>query len=136
MKKYVSCALLIKDKKILIQKRDWISKYWEEWSFFWWWIEEWEDSYTALVREIKEELDLDISNFKIRDLWEIVHYIDKYDLEYHRFLYWIDIPNNIENFIDKEWSWAYFFEIDELKNLKFNTNIDSEINQLKNNFLS
>ena len=41
----------------------------------------------------------------------------------------------INIFDDKEWSWAYFFDLNEVLNLKFNTNIDAEIFQLKNNFL-
>jgi hypothetical protein len=68
-------------------------------------------------------------------LWEIVHYIKNIDIEYHRFLYWIKIPNNIENFYDNEWNWAIFFPLDEVKKLKFNTNILAEIIQLENNFI-
>ena len=132
--KNVACALLVKDGKLLLQDRKNISKYWEEWSFFWWWIEAWEDSKQALIREIKEELDFDISSWEISYLWEIVHYTDFW-IEYHRFLYWIKIPENINIFDDKEWSWAYFFDLNKVLNLKFNTNIDAEIFQLKNNFL-
>lgn len=134
-KKSVACALLIKWNKILLQERKWISKYWEEWSFFWWWLEEWENSKEALLREMEEELKFDISNWEIKYLWEIVHYINEFDLEYHRFLYWIQIPNNINKFDDKEWSGAYFFDIDELNNLKFNTSVVAEISQLKDNFI-
>lgn len=135
-KKYVACALLLNNKnELLIQDRKWISKYWEEWSFFWWGLEEWENSKEALIREIKEELWYDISNWEIIYLWEIVHYIKTIDIEYHRFLYWIKIPNNIENFYDNEWSWAIFFSLDEIKKLKFNTNILAEVMQLENNFI-
>jgi len=132
--KNVACALLIKDKKLLLQDRKNISKYWEEWSFFWWWIEEWENPKDALLREIKEELWFEISSWKIKYLWEIVHYTDFW-LEYHRFLFWIEIPKEINFFEDKEWSWAYFFGLNEVLNLKFNTKIEAEIFQLKNNFL-
>jgi 8-oxo-dGTP pyrophosphatase MutT (NUDIX family) len=135
-KKYVACALLLNNKnELLIQNRKWISKYWEEWSFFWWGLEEWENSKEALIREIKEELWYDILNWENIYLWEIVHYIKSFDIEYHRFLYWIKIPNNIENFYDNEWSWTMFFSLDEVKKLKFNTNILAEIIQLENNFI-
>lgn len=132
--KNVSCALLIKNGKLLIQDRKNISKYWEEWSFFGWAIENWETPKQALIREIKEELWLDISNLEIKYLWEIVHYTN-FDIEYHRFLFWIKLPENIKNFEDKEWSWAYFFDLEEVLKLKFNTKIEAEIYQLKNNFL-
>ena len=132
-KKSVACALLVKNWKLLLQERKWISKYWEEWSFFWWKIEEWENSKDALIREMNEELWFDINNWDIKYLWEVVHYLKDLDLEYHRFLYLINIPENINNFDDQEWSWAYFFDLDEVKNLKFNTNTEVEILQLKNN---
>ena len=131
--KSVACALLVKDWKLLIQERKWISKYWEEWSFFGWKIEEWENSKETLIREMNEELWFDINNWDIKYLWEVVHYLDDLDLEYHRFLYLINIPENINKFNDQEWSWAYFFDLSEVKNLKFNTNTEVEILQLKNN---
>ena len=131
--KKVACALLIKNWKLLLQKRKWISKYWEEWSFFWWKIEEWENSKDALIREINEELQFDINNWEIKYLWEVVHYLKDLDLEYHRFLYLIKIPDDINNFNYKEWSWSYFFDLNQVLDLKFNTKIDVEILQLKNN---
>lgn len=131
--KSVACALLVKNWKLLLQERKWISKYWEEWSFFWWKIEEWENSKEALIREMNEELWFDINNWNIKYLWEIVHYLKDLNLEYHRFLYLINIPENVNSFDDKEWSWAYFFDLDEVKNLKFNTNTEVEILQLRNN---
>lgn len=131
--KSVACALLVKNWKLLLQERKWISKYWEEWSFFWWKTEEWENSKEALIREMNEELWFDINNWNIKYLWEIVHYLKDLNLEYHRFLYLINIPENVNNFDDKEWSWAYFFDLDEVKNLKFNTNTEVEILQLRNN---
>ncbi|MDP2091172.1 MAG: NUDIX hydrolase [Candidatus Gracilibacteria bacterium] len=135
-KKYVACALLLNNKnKLLIQDRKGISKYGEEWSFFGGGIEKGENSKEALIREIQEELGYDISNWKILYLGEIVHYIKTIDIEYHRFLYGIKIPNNIENFYDNEGSGAVFFSLDEVKKLKFNTNILAEIMQLENNFI-
>lgn len=132
-KKSVACALLIKDWKLLLQERKWISKYWEEWSFFWWRIEEWENSKEALIREMNEELWFDINNWNVKYLWEVVYYLKDLDLEYHRFLYLIEIPEDVNKFDDQEWSWAYFFGLDKVKDLKFNTNTEVEILQLKNN---
>jgi 8-oxo-dGTP pyrophosphatase MutT (NUDIX family) len=133
--KYVACAMLMKWNKLLIQDRKDISKYWEEWSFFWWGLEKWEDSKQALIREINEELWFDIESWDIKYLWEIVHFTNFW-LEYHRHLYWINIPKNITAFDDKEWSWAYFFDLEDVKKLKFNTNIEAEILQLQNNFIN
>ncbi|PZM85670.1 hypothetical protein DLH72_01655 [Candidatus Gracilibacteria bacterium] len=132
--KNVSCALLIKNGKLLIQDRKDISKYGEEWSFFGGAIEKGESPKQALIREIKEELGLDISNLEIKYLGEIVHYTN-FDIEYHRFLFGIKLPENIKNFEDKEGSGAYFFDLEEVLKLKFNTKIEAEIYQLKNNFL-
>ncbi|MBB1565266.1 NUDIX hydrolase [Candidatus Gracilibacteria bacterium] len=132
--KNVACALLVKDNKLLLQDRKSISKYGEEWSFFGGGIEDGENSKEALIREIKEELGFDISSWEISYLGEIVHYTD-FGIEYHRFLYGIKIPENINIFDDKEGSGAYFFSLDEARKLKFNTNIDAEISQLENNFL-
>lgn len=55
--KSVACALLLNiDNELLLQDRRDISKYGEEWSFFGGGIEVGEDSKTALIREINEEL--------------------------------------------------------------------------------
>jgi len=133
--KSVACAMLMNWNKLLLQDRKDISKYWEEWSFFWWWLEHWEDSKQALIREMNEELWFNIESWDIKYLWEIVHFTDFW-VEYHRYLYWINIPENITEIDDKEWSWAYFFDLEEVKKLKFNTNVEAEILQLQNNFIN
>lgn len=133
--KNVACALLIKDNKILLQNRSNISKYWEEWSFFGGGIEQWETPKIALFRELKEELNLDIPEENITYLWEIVHFMKDFDIEYHRFLFGIHIPEHIITFTDLEWSGAEFFDLHMVKTLKFNTPVEAEISQLENNFL-
>lgn len=133
--KNVACALLTQWNSILLQDRKSISKYGEEWSFFWWAIEAGETSKQALIREIQEELNLDIKDWEIQYLGEMVHYTD-FGVEYHRFLYGIKIPENITDFKDYEWNGARFFDVDETLKLKFNTSVEAEICQLKNNFLN
>jgi len=75
----MSCLIIFnKDWKILMQDRKWISKKWEAWAFFWGGIDEWETKEEWLIREIKEELDLDlkikevdfIESFYIKRVWE------------------------------------------------------------------
>ena len=129
---FVACALLVRSNKILLQDREWISKYWEKWSFFWWWLEPWEDHKNTLIREIDEELSLKIQDWNIVYLWKIVHYLNDIGAEYHRYLYFIEAPNSIKKFNDKEWNWAYFYDLNKLNSLKFNTRIDAEILILKN----
>ena len=58
-----------------------------------------------------------------------------HDIEYHRFLYGIRIPETVHDFHDQEGSGARFFSLDEAKKLKFNTPVDAEISQLENNFV-
>jgi len=72
-------ALIIfydKNKRILLQDRQGISKVGEEWGFFGGEIEEGETPEEAVLRETKEELDFDLkeykyvgdNNFKVKDL--------------------------------------------------------------------
>lgn len=129
--KHVACALLIKNGKLLLQERKGISKYGEQWSFFWGSLEEWESSYDALLREMNEELWFSIESWNIGYHGEIIHEIKWHDIEYHRYLYLIDIPDSITEFEDREWSGAYFFNISEISKLKFNTDISKEINILE-----
>lgn len=125
--------LLIQGNRILLQDRKHISKYGEEWSFFGGDIEAGETPYEALIREICEELGVDISGWEMQYLGEIVHYTSF--AEYHRFLFGIRIPDAMTAFTDHEGSGAHFFDIDALGSLKFHTSITAEISQLRENFL-
>ena len=57
-----------------------------------------------------------------------------FDIEYHRFLFGIHIPDDVQVFDDTEGSGVYFFDLETLKTLKFNTSLEAEISQLQNNF--
>lgn len=62
---YSLIAFFNEDWNILFQNRKSISKIWEEYWFFGWWVEAWETFEEALIREIKEELNIDL---KLDDL--------------------------------------------------------------------
>ena len=130
--KRVACALLVKDGCLLIQDRKGIAKYGEDWSFFWWWIEDNETPKQALLREMNEELGFDISNWHILEWWEIVHSLPDYDIEYYRYLFFISIPDRVTVFQDYEWAGAHLIPVSELHTLKFNTDISREIEFLNN----
>lgn len=98
--------------KILFQDRRSISKTGEEWWFFGWSIDEWETHREAAIRELKEELDFDITN-EFDYLWKIsFEYQNK---KHNRYMY-IDFTQE-ENFIDYEWDWAVYFTFEELLKL-------------------
>jgi len=63
--KSASAIIIINRKwELLLQDRSNISKIWEKWWVFWWHLEKWEDKKTALIREIKEELNIDLLELK------------------------------------------------------------------------
>jgi len=67
MKKVREISLIIffdKEKRILLQDRKAIAKYGEEWGFFGGGIEPGETKEQALIRETKEELSIELSDYK------------------------------------------------------------------------
>jgi len=105
--------------KILLQDRLTYSKNWEDWAFFWWWIELWETPLEAFFREAKEELDLDMKKFDYKYLWE---YIFEYpERIVCRNLYFIETKLETLDFTVLEWAWAKYFTINEARDLKFPT---------------
>lgn len=81
---------------------------------------------------MNEELGIDISNWNILEWWELVHSLPDYDVEYHRYLFLVNIPDDVTVFQDFEWAGAHFVPISELHALKFNTDIYREIEFLNN----
>jgi len=117
-RKNFSVVLLYNDYwEVFIQDRKSISKRGEEWWVFWWWVEEGESFDEALIREVKEELNIDITdNFTF--IWKIINslvwiweqtsylYLVKYDVDLHKDLKVL------------EWDWAKFVSLDEFSTLK------------------
>ncbi len=90
-KRNVSIVLFIKDNKILLQDRRGISKYGEEYAFFGGGIENGETRDEALKREIKEELSIEIKNFKFFKRYS--HIIKKLNKEIVRNVYVSSMPD-------------------------------------------
>ncbi|MEN9625676.1 MAG: hypothetical protein RL557_4 [archaeon] len=64
MRRVAICIFYTSDKKILLQDRRNISKFGEQWGFFGGSIEEGENPEQAVVREIFEELEYKLINYK------------------------------------------------------------------------
>jgi ADP-ribose pyrophosphatase YjhB (NUDIX family) len=66
--------LMIKDNKVLLVKRArYKAKYFWCWTVPWWWMESWETPEENVIREVKEETNLDYKPtqlFKKVDKWE------------------------------------------------------------------
>jgi 8-oxo-dGTP pyrophosphatase MutT (NUDIX family) len=107
------------NKKLLLQERWHYQKNWEDWAFFGGWVEQWESPLEAFFREAKEELDLDMSNFDYKHLWEFKAEYPEIDFKVIRNLYLIKTDMKVEDFIVLEWIWARYFEFEEVKDLKF-----------------
>lgn len=103
--------------KILLQERWYYSKKWEEWAFFGWWMEIWETHFEAVCREIKEELDLDITEFDYKYIWKFRSEFP--DRITYRNVYFIKTNLEETDFTVLEWVWAKYFNINEARTLKF-----------------
>lgn len=116
-KKYSIIVLYNDNQEIFIQDRRNISKYWEEWWCFWWSVEEWESFEDAVIREAKEELNIDITwNYKyiwttifsLVGLWTqetniyLIKYLPEYDTDLKVF----------------EWAWWKFVKLEEYQKMK------------------
>lgn len=112
----VSCLILFNKKwEILVQDRKNISKLWEMWWFFWGWLKKWETPEKALIREIMEELNIDLTTeeynydfmFQKDNIWSEIKIIR---VNY----FWVIVDKKIEDFCVLEWDKANFFNIEEL----------------------
>lgn len=70
-----SAIIISRDKKILMWKKklDWWGVFSDCYHIPWWWVEEWETIEEAMIREVYEEVWLDVSKCRIKklsELWE------------------------------------------------------------------
>lgn len=63
-------VLYDEQNRIFFQNRKSISKIWEEYWFFGWWVEAWETFEDTLIREVKEELNIQLDPSKIHKACE------------------------------------------------------------------
>lgn len=99
---------------ILLQDRHGISKAGGEWGFFGGGIENGETPEQAVIRETKEELDYDLSDWKFFDKF---HHIDvDYDVLIYVFL--APLENKMNQFTQYEGKGMKLFSIDEARKLK------------------
>ncbi|MCB9805779.1 NUDIX hydrolase [Candidatus Nomurabacteria bacterium] len=97
-------------KEILIQDRKGYKK--PDWGYFGGSIEEGETPIKAMIRETKEELDLDLTEKDLKYLVMLKKiYNGNEEREGHFFLY----NTNQEKFSDLEANGAYWFSLDEAK---------------------
>ncbi len=114
----VAMFTFVEDWKIFLQERWNYSKFWEEWSFFGGHLEDREDFMTWCLREVKEELSIELSADDIIYTWEFRNLV-VWESDY---LSHIFICKKYHNFKEKikvqEGDSGSFFSFEELWKLK------------------
>lgn len=129
----VSTMIFINENwEILLQKRWYYSKRWEDVAFFWWWIEQWETHQQSLIREMKEELNLDLKLDQSIYLWEFISEDPEDESTIVRYLYIQKTQKKAEEFTVLEWEWAIFVTIEKARSLKFPSNVNHILEYLEN----
>jgi len=107
------------DFKILLQDRKNIKVVWEDYSFFGGHLESWETPAQTLKREIKEELNIDIkpTEYQFLGIWNKNVYKTGKNYDIYFYLYKTDKLQ--QSFLDREGSWAEFFDMATAKKLRF-----------------
>lgn len=121
---YTWKALLIPinlSKEILIQDRRGFKE--PDWGFFGGGIELWETPIQAVVREAKEELDIDIWEKELTFIWELGLKWNQDLIPRYFFLY----KTEQKDFTVLEWNWAYWVSFDSAKNILDNRERFDEI---------
>ena len=95
-----SVAIINADNQVLAQDRKTISKYGEEWSFFGGGIDEGETPLEAAVRELREELHLEIDETELHFIGTFTH--DMEGRDYIRDLFVYRTENHEKDFLDRE----------------------------------
>lgn len=117
MKRKVSLIIFYtEDKKILMQDRRNIQKAYEEWGYFGGQIEEGETPEQAVIRETKEELDYDLTDFKF--IGQCKTDIKEKDIVVERFLFVTPLGDKQKLFNQKEGQGMKLYTIEEAKQLK------------------
>ncbi len=127
-----SALIFSKDNKLLMWRKDsnswWV--YLDCWHIPWGWIDEWESLEEALIREVKEEIGLDISNLEITLLSYIDTWISEKTLkntwekvlchmEFNRFKVFVNknasdiVLHLTDDLVEIKW-----FNLEELSNIK------------------
>jgi len=112
--------LFDRNGKILLQNRKIMSKYGEEWSYFGGKIESGESPEEAIVREIKEELEFNLKDFKF--LKEYVAYAkllkngEMAEIKQHVFLRLINL-DDFDTMVLHEGDGMSWFSVEEAKKL-------------------
>lgn len=109
--------------RILLQDRKGITKAGEEWGFFGGGIEPGETPEQALIRELKEELDIDLKKVELLTQYKV--FLPGDNLYNAIWLFVSPINIQIENLEQKEGRDMKFFTVDESRKLTMNkTDID------------
>ena len=114
MKRIVACCIFhTPDKKLLLQDREGVSKIGEKWGFFGGGVEPGETPDEAVVREIKEELDFDLTGHTF--FKHLTFTGDDRVVDGHYYLKQID---NLSQFTQQEGEDMKLFTLSEAKQLK------------------
>lgn len=114
-----SLIALYNDKwEVFFQNRTSMSKRWEMWWFFGGWLDGWENHEEALIREVKEELNIDLKpgDYKyICSLNRSIEWIWENNSSLYIAFFKDDFKKDLQIL---EWDAWEFFSIDELRKLK------------------
>lgn len=124
-------ALIIfydKEKKILLQDREGISKIGEKWGYFGGEIEEGETYKEAVIRETKEELGFDLKDHKFIGVFENQVTDNLYVI---RYVFISPLENKLSQFKLKEGKRMHLFTIEEAKKAKSVTGDDLVLKKLE-----
>jgi mutator protein MutT len=127
-------ALYDEERRILLQDRKGISKAGEEWGFFGGGIESGETPEQALVREIKEELNVTLRTFTFFRRYK-VFLLDNESYN-EIFLFVAPLGDLLKNAKQTEGRAMKLFSIAEMKNLKLNRSDGDVIQDIEKYFHS
>ena len=105
------------ENKILLQDRTGIAKLWEKWASFWGKLNKKETKEEWLEREIKEELNLEIKDYKYIKTKTFFFWKQKQIITINYFTSFIDL--DIAKLTILEWKGAKYFSLDELDTIGF-----------------